>query len=130
MPTQICHAHCPKGSGHGVVLLVAAVLIIAAVAHSIAHAAEHAADVMLEVAMIAVASLAALAVVAVAAYVAVRVHRRHATARQAIPRQAPAIQRGSQAVSAPQRRAIEAPRAALDEAIADVFDHAELRRDQ
>ena len=63
--------------------------------------------------MIAVASLAAAAVLAVGAYVALRIHRSHATARQALASHTPAIERGSQALSARRRPAIEAPSAAL-----------------
>ena len=99
MPHQVCHAHCPKGGGGGVVLVLLAVIVavVAASAHRIVHAAED----VLEVAVIAVASITALAVLGATAYVALRVRRSHARTRQALMSHTPAIQRGSQALSGP-----------------------------
>jgi phosphohistidine phosphatase SixA len=122
---QVCHAHCPKGSGGAGAVLVLLAVIVAVIASS-AHRIEHAADVVLEVLTIAVASLAALAVVAAGAYVALRVHRSHARTRQALVSHTPAIQRGSQALSAPQRQAIEAPKRGLYVIHDEQHDHDRL----
>jgi uncharacterized membrane protein YebE (DUF533 family) len=109
-----CPHHCPpERGGLGAILLVLAVVVIgAAIARPVARAAE----VVLEVVLITAASLAGLAVISGVAYVAWRVRRWQAVNRQAIPRQGHAALRGAQAVSAPQRRAIEAPRAVIPSA--------------
>jgi hypothetical protein len=96
MPHQVCHAHCPRGGGRGALVLLA---IIAVVVASSAHRIEHAAEDVLEVAVIAVASVLGLAVLGTAAYVALRVHRSHARTRQALVSHTPIVQRGSQALS-------------------------------
>ncbi len=104
-----CPHHCPDGSGHGFVLLAAAVLIIAAIARPVAHAAGdvlHAVAEALEVAAIVLASAAGLAVLAGMAYGGVRLYRWHAKARWAIPQRAQA----GQALTEAHRAAIEAPR--------------------
>jgi hypothetical protein len=95
---QVCHAHCPKGGGGaGAVLVLLAVIV--AVAAAGAHRIVHAAEDVLEVAVIALASVIALAVLGATAYVALRVHRSHARTRQAVVSHTPAIQRGSRALS-------------------------------
>jgi hypothetical protein len=120
MPHQVCHAHCPKGGGGllAVVLVVAAVIIAAS-----ARAIEHAAEVVLEVAVITVASVLGLAALGVVAYVALRIHRSHARNRQAITQHAPVAQLAVEAVSAPHRLAIEAPKAALADLKAMAAEH-------
>lgn len=120
MPTYIRPAKVvvTQGGGGGALLLLAAVVVIAILIRKpVEHAADTAVRValdVLEVAAITVASVLGLAVLGAGAYVAVRLHRSHASHRQAIARRnAPAIQRGSQGVSAPKRLAIEAPRPTL-----------------
>jgi hypothetical protein len=94
-----------------VVLVVAAGLCTAAV-RAAAPVIESAARTAFEVVEITVITLASAGVLAGLGYV---MHRQraasvsHATARQAIPQHAPA----AQALSAPQRPAIEAPRPSL-----------------
>jgi hypothetical protein len=107
---QVCHAHCPKGGAGALLALLAVIVIVLAAS---AHRIEHAAEDVLEVLLIAVASVSLLAILGTAAYVALRIHRSHARTRQALGSHTPAIQRGSQALSARRTRAIEAARPRL-----------------
>jgi hypothetical protein len=99
-----CPHHCPKDGGGGLaaVLVVLAVIVIAAAAHPVVHAAED----VLEVAVIAVASVFSLAALGATAYVALRVHRSHARTRQAVVSHTLATSRGAQTLSG-SRPAIE-----------------------
>ena len=106
MPHQVCHAHCPKGGGHGFVLLVAAVLIIAAIARPVVHAAED----VLQVVLITVASVIGVAVLGAAAYAALRARSRRQNRLTAVSFHPPVTRRASQAVSASRPRAIEPTR--------------------
>lgn len=109
MPKQICHAHCPRGGGSGAVLVVLAVIVIAATARAVIHAAE----LVLEVAVIAAASVLGLAAVGGIALLVQRVHRSQARALRGISRPALAVQKPAETLSAPQRLAIEARRPSL-----------------
>jgi hypothetical protein len=107
---------CDRGGGGGggaAALVVLAVIVIAAIARPVAQAADAVLRVLadaLEVAAIVLASAAGLAVLAGMAYGALTVYRWHARNRQAMSRHAPAVLSRSQAIPAPRRRAIEAPR--------------------
>lgn len=106
----ICHEHCPKGGpGTGLVVLVVVTVLCAAAVRSAAPAIESAARTAIEVLKITVITLASAGGLAGLGYM---VRRRrassasHAMARHALPEHA----RTAQALSAPQRLAIEAPR--------------------
>ena len=99
---------CNRGGGGAAAALIALAVIVVIVARS-AHAIEHGAEVVLEVLAITAASVAALAVAGGIAYVAVRVHRSHATDRQAISQQGQA----GRTVPGPHRRPIAAQQAPL-----------------
>jgi hypothetical protein len=95
-------------------MAVLAVLVLVAIA-AIARPVLHAAEVILGVALIAGASLLGLGAIGGIAFLVLRVHRRQARKLQAMSQHARVVQRSSQAVSAPQRLAIEAPRPSLAE---------------
>lgn len=100
--------HCPgcNGGGGAAALVVLALVVIAA---AIARPVVHAAVDVLEVAAIVVTAAAVLAVLAGVAYVALRVRRSRAIGTTAVSFPAPVVRRSSRALSAPRRRAIEAP---------------------
>jgi hypothetical protein len=107
-----CPHHCPpERRGTGAVLLAVLAVIVIAIARAIARPVEHAAELGLEVAVIAVASVGGLAAIGGIAYAALRARDQHATDRQAIARHAPQALNAVQSRTA--RRAIEAPRPAL-----------------
>jgi hypothetical protein len=110
-----CPHHCPpeRGSGLGIIIAIAVLIGVVAAIRTAMPAIEHGAELVLEVLVITVASIAGLAAIGAASYVALRIRRSHATARQALASHTPAIQRGSQALSARRHRAIEAPRPPL-----------------
>jgi hypothetical protein len=110
-----CPHHCPpeRGSGLGIIIAIAVLLGVVAAIRTAMPAIEHGAELVLEVLVITVASITGLAAIGAAAYVALRVHRSQARTRQALASHTPAIQRGSQALSAPRARAIEAARPRL-----------------
>lgn len=85
MSRIICHENCPSG-GHGprvgLVIAIAVLVGVVAAVRAAARPLEHAADVVLEAAVIAAASVAGLAALAVVAYVARRAHGRQAIDRQ------------------------------------------------
>jgi hypothetical protein len=125
---QICHAHCPKGGGGGVlvILLIAAVAAIGtaarAAAPAIGHAVRLAVDAV-EIGLIAAASLAALALAGWVASAAVRARASRAIDSQAVPQHALTVQRGAEAISAPQPLAIEAPKPGLADLKAMAAEH-------
>lgn len=126
-----CPHHCPPGRGQSTAALVAFVVlavIIAAAARAIVHAAE----LVLEVAAIAVTSAVVLAVFGGVAYIAVRARRSRPNGITPGSFPAPVARRGVQAVSAPRRRAIEAPRANLAdlEDLAAEYGYDIVRRDR
>jgi len=107
--------HCPGcggggGSGASALLVLLAVIIIAAIARPVVHAAE----VVLEVVLITAASVTGLAVLTGSALLVRVAMRRHARNYLNVSRHAPIVLRGSQAVSAPPRRAIETGRHVID----------------
>lgn len=114
-----CPHHCPPGrSGAAALVALVVLVVIAAAARPVVHGAE----LVLEVAAIAVTSAVVLAVLGGVAYVAVRARRSRANrVTPALP--TPVASRESQALSAPQRRAIEAPRPGLADLKALAAEH-------
>ena len=108
-----CPHHCPPERG-GQALAVAAILAgigLAIAARPVVNAARD----VLEVVAIVIAAISALAGLAAGVAIALWLRRQHATARLGVSRHTPVPWRGSQAVSAPRPRAIEAPRTTLAE---------------
>lgn len=129
MSKQICHAHCPKpGGGLAAVLVVLAAIVIAATARAVVHAAEF----VLEVAAIAVTSAVVLAVLGGVAVVAARARRNRANRVTRVSFPAPVLRLTAESISAPRRRAIEAPRPSLAELEALAAEHGYdiVRRDR
>jgi hypothetical protein len=109
MPRQICHEHCPRGSGGTGWAAVLVVLAIAAAA--VARPVIYAAEVAVEIVLYTLAAAGSLVMLAGAVYAAVRVRRWRAR-RQA---QAAALTaRTVQAIPAVRRLAIEPRTAVID----------------
>jgi hypothetical protein len=123
-----CPHHCPpeRGSGLGIIIAIAVLAAVVAAIRTAMPAIEHGAELVLEVLVITVASIAGLAAIGAASYVALRIRRSHGAARQALVSHTPAIQRGSQALSSPQRQAIEAPKRGLYVIHDEQHDHDRL----
>lgn len=105
---QICHEHCPKGGGHGTVLLAAAALIVAGAAHTIARAAAGTLEVTAIILSAAVTVTIAAAVTVAVVRLARQDRARGATGTTGLSFPSPRTLSGSQTRSAP--RAVEAPR--------------------
>jgi hypothetical protein len=117
---QICHEHCPGGSGHGLVLLVVAALgVLAAVAlFVVTHV-----WVVLGGAVLTIAGAYSFQCLLQRWTVLEMPHRGPAISRAALPAPAPA-----RALSAPRApRAIEAPRRVIR---AEVISEAATRRER
>jgi hypothetical protein len=129
MSKIICHAHCPRGRGGGLGLVVAAVIGVVTAATAVraeAPAIESAVRTALEVLKIAAITTASLCGVAGLGWLArVRLQARseHAPERQAISSRVSIAQPRSAAISAPRQLAIEASRPALADLSALEADH-------
>ena len=120
---QICHAHCPKGGGGGALAaLIAFIVIIAVIAKPAAAAARDAERLAVEVVEYLAIGIGAAAVLGGTAVAAVAVHsarQRHTqqaiqtTSEHARVIAGTVLPEAAQTLSAPQRAAIEAPRASL-----------------
>ena len=107
-----CPHHCPKPGGGGTAALAGLVLAAVVIA-AIARPVERLAVDVAEIAIITVASVIGLAVLGAAAYVALRARGRRQNRLTAVAFHPPVTRRGSQAVSASRRRAIEPARPVL-----------------
>jgi hypothetical protein len=127
MSKIICHQHCPRGGfPAGLAVLVVIAALCAAAARSAAPAIESAARAAIEVIKIAAISAASLCGVAGLGWLVharQQAHGGRATARQDVSRHAPIAQRAPEALSAPPRAAIEAPRPALADLKAMAAEH-------
>jgi hypothetical protein len=106
--TRICHAHCPdEGIGLGIIVLAAAAVavVLAVVAFIVAHAV--------------VLALGLAGVVAVMVMLQRFLWRHTVLTRPAAARAAVQAARPAEAITAPQRLAIEAPRQRLGDLAAD-----------